>query len=326
MQFLLKICFSGAILYWLIHTDRLNFRELDVFFTQPRTLAMFLFYWLFANLILSSFRWMILARALGINLKTIVFLRLHLIGCFFNSFMPGNVGGDFVKVYYIANKEKKSTFSNALASVLFDRVCGLIGIFLIAIVGFYVAPPDRNAGIDAVLSLTQFLSSASIIGIIALFVLGPKIKLHKWPWNLPIFRRFRIDELFRAGYIYSQQKVVVLSAIGISVIIQLMTMSFFLIATKAYTANVTFIQICAAYPLAALATAIPIAPAGLGTGHYAHERLFDIVGIGPGIGANVFNLYFCASLAFSLIGIIPYLLYKKSIAEALRQAKDHAHS
>src|SRR6478609_4377673 len=58
--------------------------------------------------------------------------KLYYIGLFFNNFMPGSVGGDVVRIYYLG---KKTHVATATTSVLFERITAgfaLIGIVLIS--------------------------------------------------------------------------------------------------------------------------------------------------------------------------------------------------
>jgi hypothetical protein len=60
-----------------------------------------------------------------------------------------------------------------------------------------------------------------------------------------------------------------------------------------------------------MTTALPLAPGGLGVGHYAFDRMFALVGWHG--GANVFNVLVLGQLALNLLGFIPYLLHRAEI-------------
>ena len=58
--------------------------------------------------------------------------RLYYIGLFFNNFLPGSVGGDVVRIYYLG---KKTGVSTATTSVLFERITSggaLVGIVILS--------------------------------------------------------------------------------------------------------------------------------------------------------------------------------------------------
>ena len=59
--------------------------------------------------------------------------KLYYMGLFFNNFMPGSVGGDVIRIYYLG---KKTSVATATASVLFERITAgfaLIGIVFISV-------------------------------------------------------------------------------------------------------------------------------------------------------------------------------------------------
>jgi hypothetical protein len=59
-----------------------------------------------------------------------------------------------------------------------------------------------------------------------------------------------------------------------------------------------------------MTTALPLAPGGLGVGHVAFDKLFAMVGLQG--GANVFNVMVLTQLALNLLGVFPYLLYRRA--------------
>ena len=61
-------------------------------------------------------------------------------------------------------------------------------------------------------------------------------------------------------------------------------------------------------PFGLLVTAIPIAPAGLGTGHYAFFKFFGFAGASG--GADLFTLFVTFQITMSLIGGLFYLRYR----------------
>jgi hypothetical protein len=66
-------------------------------------------------------------------------------------------------------------------------------------------------------------------------------------------------------------------------------------------------------PFGLLVTAIPIAPAGLGTGHVAFLGLFKMVG--SNAGADLFTAYVTLQIVISLIGGIFYVRYRGHLPE-----------
>ena len=77
---------------------------------------------------ITIFRWGLLIRALEIPLPWPEVWKLGWVGILFNNLLPGSVGGDLVKATLAAKPfPGKRTF--AVASVVFDRVMALWGLF-----------------------------------------------------------------------------------------------------------------------------------------------------------------------------------------------------
>src|SRR5205823_4926165 len=85
-------------------------------------------------LLLTFVRWYVLVRAQDLPFTVTDSIRLGFVGFFFNNFLPGSVGGDLVKAWYIAGEQSRRTV--AVSTVLIDRVLGLWALAaLVAILG-----------------------------------------------------------------------------------------------------------------------------------------------------------------------------------------------
>jgi uncharacterized membrane protein YbhN (UPF0104 family) len=79
-------------------------------------------------------RWYLLVRALDLPLRLRDALRFGLIGIFFNTFLPGSVGGDIIKAAALARGQTRRTA--AVASVIMDRVIALWAlVWFVALLG-----------------------------------------------------------------------------------------------------------------------------------------------------------------------------------------------
>ncbi len=84
---------------------------------------------LLAATLLTFLRWYVLVRAQGLPFRLRDSLRLGFIGVFFNLLMPSAVGGDLVKAFLLAREQRRRTV--AVATVLVDRLIGLVGLVLL---------------------------------------------------------------------------------------------------------------------------------------------------------------------------------------------------
>lgn len=81
-----------------------------------------------------AFRWWLLLRAQSIHIAVIAAVRLYFLGLFYNNLMPSSVGGDLLKAYYVTKHTHRRL--EGVLSVFVDRVVGLAGMVLMAVVAY----------------------------------------------------------------------------------------------------------------------------------------------------------------------------------------------
>jgi len=91
-----------------------------------------------------SFRWWLLVRCQHIELRLLPAVRLYFLGWFYNNFMPGSVGGDFIRAWYVTKHTHKRF--QAVLTVFVDRLVGMASTLSIAAF-FYLLFLRREAGI-----------------------------------------------------------------------------------------------------------------------------------------------------------------------------------
>ncbi|MEI7973018.1 MAG: lysylphosphatidylglycerol synthase transmembrane domain-containing protein, partial [Bdellovibrio sp.] len=126
----LKIALAGSLIWWLLESGRFDFRRLTQALA-PEVLAggMVL---LLLSLGLASERWRFLLRARGFEVSPLGGLRYTLIGAFFNFVIPGGVGGDVVKSFYVARDNPHSRM-RAVLTIAMDRLLGLFSMLGMAL-------------------------------------------------------------------------------------------------------------------------------------------------------------------------------------------------
>ncbi len=90
-------------------------------------------YFVFSNISLYIFPSSISPLKQNVNLSYGRLLKLYFVGLFFNNFMPGNVGGDFKKVYDIRVQGGQDSVGAGLTATFFDRIFGLFFLNALAL-------------------------------------------------------------------------------------------------------------------------------------------------------------------------------------------------
>jgi hypothetical protein len=85
--------------------------------------------------LLATARWQILLRIQGISISWLRAGAIVMIGLFFNQFLPGGVGGDVMRLYFIF-KQAPGKKIGATLSVAMDRLFGLLAILFLTGMSF----------------------------------------------------------------------------------------------------------------------------------------------------------------------------------------------
>jgi len=161
-SFLLKLAVSAGLLYYLFRRTDFSllwqsFKGLSWPWFWASVISFFVFQ------LVSTLRWQRIAKYLGFRKNFLFFGRLYFIGVYFNTFLPGLLGGDIVRVLYLV--KAGASKSVASFSVFYDRAFGLLGAMLLLLVflpleGGFLPPLARQ-------SLLLF-SAGGLLGILIL--------------------------------------------------------------------------------------------------------------------------------------------------------------
>jgi uncharacterized protein (TIRG00374 family) len=82
------------------------------------------------SMLIVSMRWWLLLRVQKIFIHPWEIVRLTCLGLFFNYVIPGTVGGDLVKAYYVSKHTPKK--GAVLLSIFVDRIMGMVELVIMA--------------------------------------------------------------------------------------------------------------------------------------------------------------------------------------------------
>ena len=157
-----------VLLGWSIYSNRTQLK---------RCLAGELHYsWMFQAFLLhllgvmiAFLRWFGLVRLQGIQIPLADSLRLSIVGGLFNLIIPGAVGGDLVKAAYLSRMDIPRT--RVIASMVIDRLLGLLGLFLLAAFAGLSAWPTSDLPVRR-LTIAVLIATSAIIVFLALIFSG----------------------------------------------------------------------------------------------------------------------------------------------------------
>lgn len=115
-------------------------------------------------ILLSLFRWHLLVRALDLELSLRDAMRYGLVGIFFNTFLPGAVGGDIIKATALARTQNRRTA--AVATVIMDRAIALWSLFwFVALLGLIFWTTGLLTGPTAAVASTITTLALTVVAV-----------------------------------------------------------------------------------------------------------------------------------------------------------------
>lgn len=313
----LKFAVATGLIIWMIHSGLLDFRALSRLTSLRHLLALFLL--AFMVIIINNRRWTVLLRAQDVEVNDQKTLPLSLIGLFFNYAVPGGVGGDVVKGYYLLQDFPQQKMA-AASTVLLDRIMGMYGMAVMSTVALLLdlehvaqVPELRMLGLSVLalaFAMTFFLALAfsgrmgKLFRIERLFAKVPGGAFLERVYLA--FRQFRSN----ARAVIESFLLSLVSQVGM-----IMFMWFVISVTEPN--DLSFLSYFIIVPLGLISTVLPIAPAGIGVGQMAFYILFKIYGSSdPQAGVSAITVYQLILLCWGLPGIYFYLTRRKAATEA----------
>lgn len=293
LPLVLKAAISVAMLY-------LAFRLVNFGTLQERlnrldyTWIVAAFLMLTIQFFLASLRWHQITIACDSELSRFHALLYTLIGTFFNQVTPSTVGGDAVRMWLMARKNRN--WKSAVYSVLIDRVVGLIWLALLVLVclpwslELIKNPIGRTA--------LMLIGAGSVVGPIVLFALARAGRAWFHHWRV-------IRHLIELAAIV--WKVIATVRVGgtigtISISIHMLTVLAAWFCAKAIGSPLDLIHALLLIPPVILISAIPVSIAGWGVREGAMVAAFTFAGLSDSDALTISVLFGAGSFAIGAFG------------------------
>lgn len=238
-------------------------------------------------LMLGVYRWQLVLAALGIRLPYSRALMLYWVGAFASTLLPGAVSGDLLRAAFIA-RDTPAARARAAASVLIDRVIGLLGF---ALCGLVLLAIRLEALRDSAELRRMALVFALVLGAALTLVLVGR-------WLGRVFRR-RFARQAHGGsaqsggsnptWLEGATPQRLLGVLGISLAIPLLlTAALLPFLPQTPTAPGHWVAVTIASVAAQVANTLPLTPGGIGVGEGVFEYLVTLLAGGAGGYATAF--------------------------------------
>jgi uncharacterized protein (TIRG00374 family) len=333
---IIKFAISAALIFYLFRNATLS-DDFGMLFNSEKRWG-----WLAAafiactaGFVLGFVRWHSLVRALGLPFKLIDAIRLGFIGLFFCVFTIGVAGGDAMRAVYVC-RQAPGRKTEVVASVVFDRLIGLltmVGIAAIAFGRLNVGGLSTTTANEMTLFYAgRFTMLLSIAGFAGFAVLLAIPEFQKFGWSRKfLLRLFAVPWI--GGFVRKMTDVVAVYRTHLMTIVT----SFFLSVGVNVCFAVTIFAIAIGLgadcpdlgthfliePIAMVANSLPL-PGGIGGMEAAVAFLYKVLADGNGvIVAFTFRFFM---LIVSAIGGAVWLLNKETFNVSPGSVEDVATS
>ncbi len=248
--------------------------------------------------ILIGVRWLILLRACEVHIPIWNTLRLHFLGLFFNTFMPGGAGGDVIKAFAITSHTHRA--AEAVSTIVVDRVVGFVVLILYPALTLALV-----SGKAASLAPTLLLIIAALAAVSLLYFSEPVRRALRWnalrarlPGHTIITR---VDE---AIYGLRRRKRYLVAALALSFGFQLVAMLAMQLAARAIgMSEAKYYHFLIYGPIGLMFNALPISFGGVGLMEGAFLTLFSEAGVAtPAQGCMLAVVYRLLTIIWTLPG------------------------
>lgn len=300
-KMVLKITVSGVLVYWLV--GRVDWHAVGDIVAHA-SLALILVYIILqvTGNIISAAKWQYLARIQGFNFSVKDGTIAYLTGAFINNFLPSTIGGDTYRVLWMSRRGERS---RAFAAVFFDRITGLLVLFLFTGIGLAFLPWNLLLVQPVFIIFAAITLSVAMAMLFALFWAERFYQFAVFlakllPWQRPAFllRNFQslaVASVYAKAIFWS----VLFTFIGIG------GSNYFLFSSLG--AELTPIAFGSAVFAATLVANIPISINNIGVKEWSYVFFFGLLGVSAELAVTAALASRFLQMIISFIALPGYL-------------------
>lgn len=274
--------------------------------------------------VLATVRWQLLLRVQGIVLGWLRAAAIVIIGLFFNLFLPGLVGGDAMRLYFVFKAAPRQK-TRATLSVAIDRLIGLLSLLILAaaVTSLRFGWLSRFPQTTRITYLALVIVGVSTLFALAIFVAAGLAWVKRLPKRFP-FRK----AIVRAGgavRLYGTRPGVCLIALGLTLLAHLAYyLSYYCAAHSLHQVTgggPNVLDFLSVMPLVNTITGVPVSFGGVGVRETLFQKLLGQLASVPGAAAALAaSLGFAIQASWGLLGGAAYLFLPLEKARTRRRA------
>ncbi len=257
--------------------------------------------------VLSSWRLFLLFRVQGFPFSTRLCFQINLLGFFFNNFLPASIGGDAMRAYYFA-KGRQEHLAAILATLVYDRLLGLMGLMVGAFLGLSLA-----WFFEVGFVWTPEFRGAYAVLVAAFLAVGLFYGLTRWPrflgWVEALLAKIPYGAAissFGASFAgLTRNGLLSLALLGISLMPHFFAILALYVTGRAFGIDSSLWLTIILSPVIFLSGILPLSPNNIGWTEYLGSLIWSSQGIGQ--GGNLWMAFRLVCALTSLSGLLVYL-------------------
>lgn len=259
------------------------------------------------NTVINSWKWGLLLRADRIVVPLHSLICTHLIGSFFNLFLPSSIGGDAYRVVHVGQRAGAGSGAKSFASVFAERLMGFLALaiwgLLFSAIGWSRLPDKRILFLPVL-----------VFGIMGAMVFS--LVQRTWlvaVWNFLRLNRLRKLDAFLHRFLdsiagYHADRRLIAAVFVLSLVFQMTAITIIFSISRALGWDVAFVYFCIFVPLITLGEALPISIFGIGVRDGLYVFFFSQAGATHEQALSFALVYVLLTLVYSLLGGLLFLL------------------
>jgi hypothetical protein len=303
LKIILKALVSLGFLYWVIL--KVNWLEVWYYLGKISFWQMVLYISIvLLGMLISSYKWKLLANFKGIKLSHWGFFKFYLTGTLINNVMPSFVGGDAYRAYQIGKPEKK--YTEAASSVMMDRITGFVGAtilsVLFALFNFKNVIKYNTLVIANVLLLASFFIDIALAKMRKIPFLKEKVRE-----NFPA----KVVEFLQDLFSYNHDSKILMKSVFWGAVFSFVGVALSnWVLFWALGIQISIWNYLSAIFLVSIVSSIPISINNIGVKEWAYVAFFGIFGISSSLVLTVALLSRFLQMVLSLLALPIYVKNK----------------
>ena len=264
---------------------------------------------------LATVRWQILLRLQGIRLGWLQAGGIVMIGLFFSLFLPGGIGGDAMRLYFIFQLAPRRKIGATL-SIVMDRLFGLFTVLFLAgmSISLRFSWLTRSGTSRHIAYLAFVLLGGSLAFVVLVFWLAGSSSLYRFPKALPL--RNVVVQSGEALLRYRSQLGVMMLVFLITIVAHLAYYTNYYCAGEALRMSkdhaASLADILSIMPLVDTIISVPISIGGLGVRETLFQELLgNLAHVPPALAAFTASLGYAIQVFWGSVGAAIFLASQK---------------